>query len=91
MSALDGIRERDEKLGKLCDCQLRDCTTERDRRKLLAAVDAVALIADGLERESAGKGLDLSDDDFDRGWHGATRDAVECIRQALTAALGDAS
>jgi hypothetical protein len=62
-----------------------------DLAKLVSAVEAVEKVAAELDQDSAGRGLDLiEDDDFDRGWHGASRAAVHRIRVALATALGEA-
>jgi hypothetical protein len=58
----------------------------RKAREALARVEAVA---DDLATQSDGLGLDYSDDDFDRGWHGANRAAVDQLRAAVAAAKGD--
>lgn len=56
--------------------------------RLLAAIEAVESLVDEFEESSEGFGLDLQDDDFERGWHGARRETVAMIRTALAAALG---
>jgi len=57
---------------------------------LLSVVEAqagqiakVRELADKWAAESNGLGLDLSEDDFDRGWHGARRDITDQLRAAL--------
>ncbi|MBT2587908.1 hypothetical protein [Arthrobacter sp. ISL-95] len=60
-----------------------------DLAKLHAALDAVEVACDDIEQESDGQGLDLQDDDFDRGWHGARRETAQSIRTAIWAALGE--
>jgi hypothetical protein len=41
-----------------------------------------------IDEETGSLGLDLQEDDFDRGWYGARREAMERIRNAVEAALG---
>lgn len=60
----------------------------QDRARLLAAIEAIESLVDEFEESSEGFGLDLQDDDFERGWHGARRETVAMIRTALAAALG---
>jgi len=59
-----------------------------DQAKLIAAVEAIDSLVDKFEQSSEGFGLDLQDDDFERGWHGARKETVAMIRAALTQALG---
>lgn len=49
---------------------------------------AVVAKCDDIQNESSGRGLDLQEDDFDRGWHGAKREAAAHILAAVVAALG---
>ena len=58
-------------------------------RKAHEALERVEALADELATQSDGRGLDYSDDDFDRGWHGANRSAVDQLRAAVAAAKGD--
>lgn len=55
-------------------------------RKAREALERVEELADELATQSDGRGLDYSDDDFDRGWHGANRAAVDQLRAAVAAA-----
>lgn len=59
-----------------------------DQARLLAAVQAVVAKCGDIQNESSGRGLDLQEDDFDRGWHGAKREAAAHILAAVVAALG---
>jgi hypothetical protein len=59
-----------------------------DQARLLAAVQAVVVECAAIEDETGNLGLDLQDDDFDRGWARARREAVERISSAVVAALG---
>ena len=58
-------------------------------RKAHEALERVEALADELATQSEGRGLDYSDDDFDRGWHGANRAVVDQLRAAVAAAKGD--
>lgn len=84
------IRARHEVSAPLCKdtCPSEECQAMQDRARLLAAIEAIESLVDEFEESSEGFGLDLQDDDFERGWHGARRETVAMIRTALAAALG---
>ena len=58
-------------------------------RKAHGALARVQRVTDEISAHSQGRALDYTDDDFDRGWHGANRSAVATLRAAVTAANGD--
>ena len=62
--------------------------SQEDTARLLSAVQAVLGEIAEIDEETGSLGLDLQEDDFDRGWYGARREAVERIRNAVVAALG---
>ena len=71
-------------------CGSKVCKAQRDRARLLAAVQAIDGLTEEIEEEAGVLGLNLQEDDFDRGWYGARRDAVDRIRTAIESALSEA-
>lgn len=70
------------------------CMKDRDfllaeLRKAREALGRVEGLAGELATYSEGRAMDFADDDFDRGWHGANRSAVDQLRAAVAAAKGD--